>query len=73
MEREEARALLLDAGIPADQIDDEAIMIASAIIEGLNRRLAKQIAERFINHVLPLMKETEKNRAKYAELGVKVG
>ena len=43
----EAARLLLFAGVPKEQITYEALLVADALIQDMNRRLAERLIERF--------------------------
>ena len=43
----EAVGLLLLAGVPKEKITNEALIVADALIQDMNRRLAQALIERF--------------------------
>jgi hypothetical protein len=52
MTDEESRKLLLDAGVPEERIDAQAILIASTLGDAIARLFAKKIAKKIVEECL---------------------
>ncbi|HEY6244568.1 MAG TPA: hypothetical protein VIX17_11500 [Pyrinomonadaceae bacterium] len=50
MNEGEAKQLLIDAGIPANQITRDAILIASALGDAIAKRAADALVEKMLKH-----------------------
>lgn len=73
MDKDLARNLLIDAGIPEDQIDTNAINIASAVGDAIAGVVARKMAERLIESELPeMLKDFDACRARWAAMGITI-
>lgn len=70
MTDDEARELLLKAGIPSEQIDQDAINIAAAVCDAIATRLARKLSQSFLDSILPVINDHDAFVAKCAEMGI---
>ena len=70
MTDEETRALLIEVGVPPEQIEPAALPFVTAVLDAVAKHFAQRLAERIVEVVLPLTEDSEAFRAKCAELGV---
>lgn len=68
---QEARDFLINqVGIAPERIDQDAIIITSAVVDAITARLVRKLSQRFLDGIVPLLHDQDAFIAKCAELGI---